>query len=174
MADERRHQQEQLLVCLRRRRKGGLNKHVNFCHWWRFLTVSHCIFTSSHYRCRCQWERNQSLNVCLSQSSRSEWVLSLGWLCSNHSPHPQPRPAASAQLLVNCIASVAPVTQQSLLYSLLCERHDADSRRLVSWVECAAGGCCQWAAVEQGRSEFLCVAPLAVTSLRTVTTHASL
>lgn len=36
-----------------------------------FLTISYCVFTSSHYRYRCQWERNQTLNVCVSQSSRS-------------------------------------------------------------------------------------------------------
>lgn len=55
-----------------------------------FLTMPYCVFTSSHYRYRCQWERNQSLNVCVSQSSRSVWVPSHGQLCSFPSPPSQP------------------------------------------------------------------------------------
>lgn len=64
------------------------------------LTFSCCVFTSSRYRYRCQWERNQSLNVCVSQSSRSVWVPSHGQLCS-FSLAPR---TASAQLLVNSSA----------------------------------------------------------------------
>lgn len=54
------------------------------------ITISYCVFTSSHYRYRCQWERNQSLSVCVSQSSRSVWVPSHGQLCSFPSPPSQP------------------------------------------------------------------------------------
>lgn len=66
------------------------------------LTMFYCVFTSSHYHYRCQWERNQNLNVCVSQSSRSVWVPSGGWRRS----FPVVPFTASAQLLVNCSASL--------------------------------------------------------------------
>lgn len=65
------------------------------------LTFCYCVFISSHYRYRCQWERNQNLNVCVSQSSRSVWVPRPGQLCS----FPLAPFTASAQFLVNCSAS---------------------------------------------------------------------
>lgn len=72
------------------------------------LTISHSILTSSHYRTRCQWERNQSLNVCVSQNSRSVWVMSHGQLCcsSTHTPYPNKTPPSLQPPLSSWSAAV--------------------------------------------------------------------
>lgn len=73
------------------------NLFSNFCVSAKdLLTISYCVFTSSHYRFRCHRERNQSLSVCVSQSRRSVWVPSHGQLCSFPTPPPsQPPPLSS-------------------------------------------------------------------------------
>lgn len=55
------------------------------------FTIFYCVSTSSHYRYRCHWERNQILGVCVGPNNRSVWVQSFSQLCS---------PPSSAQLLV--------------------------------------------------------------------------
>lgn len=55
------------------------------------FTIFYCVSTSSHYRYRCHWERNQILSVCVGPNNRSVWVQSFSQLCS---------PPSSAQLLV--------------------------------------------------------------------------
>lgn len=127
------------------------------------LTVSCCVFTSSRYRYRYQWERNQSLNVCVSQSSRSEWVPSrcLRFVASPTSPS-QP----SAQLLVNRSASFPPMrSHRSALFthdphSFTHESHccsEAWCRFMntpFSWIK-AADICCDYicACIDQDRSD---------------------
>lgn len=55
------------------------------------FTISYCVSTSSHYRYRCHWERNQILSVCVGPNNWSVWVQSFSQLCS---------PPFSAQFLV--------------------------------------------------------------------------
>lgn len=134
-----------------------------------FLTISHCVFTSSHYRYRCQWERNQILNVCVSQSSRSVWVPSRGQLCSFPSPPSQPplsswSTAVYREAIALCHRCKTIALFLHALRSFINESHCCLKawcwfmNRLYSWIRHVEVCCCTCAHIDQDRSDCTCEA----------------